>query len=119
MSKAKKLWIWERSLPEKTMTLGPPPGPAAQMTSGKPSPLTSPTATRTPPANFESKAKKPARKEPSALKTLTSGPPPASAAVTNTLAGSGKPLDGAGPGVVVDTSVDLGLSPAPLTAVTM
>src|SRR5438105_280785 len=34
-------------------TCGPPRGPAPQMTSGTPSPLTSPTATRTPPVKAE------------------------------------------------------------------
>src|SRR5262245_4828269 len=35
-----------------TRTCGPPPGPAAVMMSALPSPLTSPAATRTPPANW-------------------------------------------------------------------
>src|SRR5205823_1596181 len=88
-SKAKKLSICEPSLPLTTTTFGPPPGPAAQITSGKPSPFTSPTATRTPPVKWLSKAKKLLRNVPSAARIFTSGPPPASAAVTNTLLGSG------------------------------
>src|SRR5438132_1103228 len=79
-----------------TVTFGPPPGPAPVTMSGRPLPWTSPAATRTPPVKFGSKAKKLSRNISSAAKTLTSGPPPASAAVTNTLLGSGVQLLGGG-----------------------
>ena len=55
--------IWN-DLPSKTRTSGPPPGPAPQMMSGTPSPLTSPTATRTPPVKVGVKASKLAMSAP-------------------------------------------------------
>ena len=42
----------------KARTCGPPPGPAPVMMSATPSPVTSPAATLTPPANAGSYAKK-------------------------------------------------------------
>src|SRR5712692_7167683 len=61
---------------------GPPPGPGAVIMSGTPSPLTSPTATRTPPVKFLSYAKKlNFTAFVAASNTTTFGPPPASAPV--------------------------------------
>ena len=40
-------------MPLKTSTCGPPPGPAPVTMSAKPSPLTSPAATNTPPVKFD------------------------------------------------------------------
>ncbi len=68
--------------PSHTRTCGPPPGPGPVMTSSTPSPLTSPSATRTPPANAGSYARK-LRSVPVASSTRTEGGPPGPGAVTS------------------------------------
>ena len=68
----------------KARTCGPPPGPAPVMISATPSPVTSPAATLTPPANAGSYAKKLATSvgmPPARLKARTCGPPPGPAPV--------------------------------------
>ena len=67
-------------------TWGPPPGPAAVIRSGVPSPLTSPIAVRTPPVKLVSYAKN-EKPEPSAKLILTIGPPPESVETANNLLG--------------------------------
>ena len=81
LSKAKKL---ANTAPAalKALTCGPPPGPAPVTMSTRPSPLTSPAATVTPPPKLPSKAKKLASSAPVVpLNALTCGPPPAPGAV--------------------------------------
>src|SRR5947208_3624279 len=51
--------------PSYTLTCGPVPGPGATTMSSTPSPVTSPVATRTPPLNFASYARKLYFTEPS------------------------------------------------------
>jgi hypothetical protein len=68
--------------PLKTLTNGRPLRPGAQITSEKPSPLTSPEATKTPPLKLAGKAMKlPMVAKLKPLKIFTCGPPPGPAAV--------------------------------------
>ncbi len=69
--------------PLNTRTCGPPPGPAPVMMSARPSPLTSPAATCTPPAKRRVVGEEaaPARCKSVPLKTRTCGPPPGPAPV--------------------------------------
>ena len=80
---AKKLWTSPPVAPSNTLTCGPPPGPAPATTSGVPSPLTSPTATRTPPGKpaFEGQDPVPVRRR-RRLEHPHLRPPPAPAPVT-------------------------------------
>ena len=70
-------------VPSNVRTTGPPPAPAPVTMSPRPSPFTSPTATRTPPANVSSNAKKSRTTAPDVPSNAwTRGPPPWSAATT-------------------------------------
>src|SRR5262249_999429 len=78
------------SVPSSTFTTGEPPKPGTAITSSFPSPVTSATATRTPPVNDGSNASTLNRCDPSAFLTTTRGSAPAShPAAANTSDGGG------------------------------
>src|SRR5205823_1340664 len=59
-----------------TATIGPPVSPAPATMSLRPSPVTSPTPTVSPPRNDGSNPKKLLSRMPSGCQTVTTGPPP-------------------------------------------
>ena len=107
--------------PSKTRTSGGAPGPAPAIRSGNPSPLTSPSATRTPPVNSGGSARKSDRTAPAGSYTRTRGSNPKSAPTATSRSGSAGTsgatgrTPGTGSAVTTGRSSDMAANPAACT----